>query len=176
MRNILRVLLAVCALVLLDGLSRMPFTPEKAEIALLRLSWRTRGEALQQCRTRTAAELKALPEHMRTPQLCTGRVANYLLSVRIDGGAARTRELRAAGAHADRPIYVLWQESLAPGRHTIDIEFYSILHADRRGLRLHEDIDVKRGDIALVTHDDEHDRLYLKRERREHHGERDEDE
>jgi hypothetical protein len=166
MKNVFRVLLAVGGLVLLGALSRISFTPQQSGAALLRLSWRTRGEALQQCRNRTTAELEALPVHMRTPQICTGRVANYQLSVRIDDGPPRTRELRAAGARTDRPIYVLWQDTLTPGRHEIDVEFYSVLHPDRRGLRFHDDIEVERGDIALITHDDEHNRLFLRRERR----------
>jgi hypothetical protein len=38
--------------------------------ALLRLSWRMRGERLENCRDRTPAELEALPVHMRTPRIC----------------------------------------------------------------------------------------------------------
>lgn len=171
MKNVARVLVTICTLVFLGALSRVPFTPAGSNVALLRLSWRTRGEASQQCRDRTAEELQALPVHMRTAQVCTGRVANYRLSVRIDEGAVQTRELHAAGAHADRPIYVLWQDSLEPGRHQIEIEFYSVLHPGKNRLRLTEEVDVGRGDIALVTYDDERGRLYIRRERK-HEGEK----
>lgn len=166
MKRVLRLLMAAIALLAIGALTRVPFTPGTSDLALLRLSWRTRGEAAQECRNRTSAELEALPAHMRAPQICSGRVANYRLAVRIDDGPVRTRELRAAGARADRPIYVLWQDSLTPGRHEIEIEFYSMLHPDAPRLRLKRKVEVRQGDIVLVTYDDEEGDLFLRE--REH--------
>jgi hypothetical protein len=58
------------AAMLLVGLgSRMPYRAAHHEAALLRLSWRIRGEHSEQCRDRTQAELDALPAHMRVARV-----------------------------------------------------------------------------------------------------------
>ena len=150
-----RILIGLALLVAVGALSRAPYDSHRVDDAVLRLSWRLRGEPVQQCRNRTPAELEALPVHMRTPQVCSGRVSSYRLLVQIDDRVLPPMELRAAGAHADRPIYVFKEAPLSPGQHTIAVELFNTLHPDAHRLRFRERVNAKSGDVLLITHDDE---------------------
>lgn len=164
MKWALRILLAAFALTGMAALSRVPFDTDRDEHALVRFSWRTRGKAEEHCRNRTQAELDALPIHMRTPQVCSGRIASYELDFEIDEQHIVRRTFRAAGAHADRPIYVLEEIPIPPGAHHIEAEFYSTAHPHDQRLKYEKDVTVEGGDILLITYDDERGALYLRRE------------
>ncbi len=103
--------------------SRVPYSPGDSDASILRLSWRLRGEKVETCRDRTPAELEALPVHMRTPQVCTGHLVAYLLTLRVDGEVVDTTTFLPAGAKGDRPIFVLHDQLLEPGEHEIDVDF-----------------------------------------------------
>lgn len=165
MKRILQVVVAAVILALIGGLSQVPFTPEKPENALLRLSWRVRGEAVQQCRDRTPEELEKLPIHMRTPQVCTGRVSSYELGIEIDEHEFPDTEIRAAGARADRPIYVFREIPITAGVHDIEVEFHST-HSPNEGVKFEERVTAQAGEILLLTYDQERRALYLSRSAR----------
>lgn len=176
MKTILRVIIAAAALLVLGALSRIPYDADGADAAMLRLSWRTRGEAVEACRDRTTEELEALPVHMRTPQVCTTRVASYRLQIRVDDGPTITRDLKASGARADRPVYVLWQQQLTPGIHRIRIEFHSTHDPEARRLRMDEQVRVRNGEILLVTQDGRDNDFQIRRgSRRDNEREREHD-
>ena len=160
MTILLRLLVAGVVLFGIGALSRAPFHAHARESALLRLSWRIRGEPVQSCRNRTQEELAALPVHMRTPQVCSGRVARYRLLIAIDGNVLSVRELHAAGAHADRPIYVFEEISLNKGEHDIRVEFVNTGRAGARPLTLQQRITASEGHVLLLTYDEERG-LYL---------------
>ncbi len=164
MKWTLRILLAAIALTGMAALSHVPFDTDRDEHALIRFSWRTRGKAEEHCRKRTQAELDALPIHMRTPEVCTGRIASYELAVEVDEQHLPRRTLRAAGAHADRPIYVFQEIPITPGSHHIEAEFYSTAHPHEHRLKYEKDVTVQGGDILLITYDDERGVLYMRRE------------
>lgn len=144
------------------ALSRVPYPGANARqtIALVRLSWRTRGDRLQLCRARTPEELARLPAHMRTPEVCAPEVTPYRLRVHIDGALVRERVVAAAGARADRPLYVFDQFRTRAGAHLVDVEFTP---ADNlrgaAGLRLRTRVELRPNQILLITHDPAQNRL-----------------
>jgi hypothetical protein len=155
-------IVVVTALVTLGigAASRAPFTPNNSDQALLRLSWRLRGEKIESCRQRTEEELAKLPVHMRTPQECVSRLLSYRLIVRTDK-ATDTLRFAPAGAKADRPIFVLHDVELGPGRHEIEVEFAAENGRQEKLLRYRGQIELRRGDIALLTLSPKADQLVL---------------
>jgi hypothetical protein len=123
MRWFLLVLVSGAAVLAIGWLARAPYQPPGGDSAVLRLSWRLRGERNETCRPRTQAELDVLPVHMRTPQICEGALVAYRLTVRLDDRAADTSRVVPAGAKADRPIYVFDEKRLVPGPHRVRITF-----------------------------------------------------
>lgn len=164
MKRSAQIAVAVLLLLFIGALSRVGYMSGTRSDALLRLSWRTRGEAVKQCRKLTEEELEELPAHMRTPEVCTGRVASYQLDLSVDDRAFQPMRLRAAGAHADRPIYVFRELGLKPGEHNIAIAFYSTAHPNSERLTWRRRVSVKQGEILLVTADQETGQLALRRD------------
>ena len=106
-RRALSLLVTLLAVAGVGWLSRAPYDPPGGEHGVLRLSWRLRGERVETCRTRTEAELAALPAHMRTPEVCEARLLNYRLVQQIDEAVADTAIVVPGGARGDRPLFVL---------------------------------------------------------------------
>jgi hypothetical protein len=108
-------------------LSSAPTTYATAEDATLRLSWRAPGVRLEECRRRTAEELEALAPHMRTPEVCSGRFADYSLHVDLDGASAIRDTVRPGGARGDRPLYVYRDLAVRPGPHAVEVQFTALV-------------------------------------------------
>jgi hypothetical protein len=170
--------LALGATVGLVGLSRAPWTAHPGEHAQLRLAWRFRSERIEACRRLTPDELATLPAHMRRDEVCEGGVRPYRLEVWVDGRAVAADTVRAAGARADRPLYVLREFPLAPGRHEARVRF-SPLPAGPAGPRDDEreregqepapplvwsaSLVLSPRQVALVTYDEERRALVRRR-------------
>lgn len=133
--------------------SRAAYTTRTAETAVLRLSWRLRGEKHETCRQRSEAELEKLPAHMRTPQECTVVLASYRLILEIDDERPDTLMFIPAGAKGDRPVFVLHDRILTPGEHEIEVEFEPVgLHEKRqRKLEYEGEFEAVAGRIHLLT-------------------------
>jgi hypothetical protein len=149
--------------------SRAHYSPPGSDTSVLRLSWRLRGEKKEECRTRTPEELEALPVHMRTPEVCVGHLESYRMTLRIDDAQPVVKTFLPAGAKGDRPIFVMFDQPLAPGEHVIGIEFTPIQegksgHDDddddddedddeehARPLSFHSTVRVQPGQIVLIT-------------------------
>ena len=123
LRRTLGGLLAAGLLLALGALSRLPYDAEGADAALLRLSWRIRGERVQECRPLTEEERAALPPHMQREEVCEGRIAPYRLRLRVDGQELEASTVTAAGARQDRPLYVFREIPLPPGEHRLEVSF-----------------------------------------------------
>jgi hypothetical protein len=130
-RRSVGIAVAVALIALLGALSQLPYAAERSDRALVRLSWRARGERTERCRRATPEELAAMAAHMRQEVICEGaRIAPYRLRVAIDG---RTREdgvVAGSGVAGDRPIYVLREFALAPGHHRIEVRFEKVAGDD----------------------------------------------
>ena len=123
-RRLLGVTVALALLAGVAALSRIPYTTHDAGRALLRLSWRARGERIERCRRATAEELANVPAHMRREVICEGvRVAPYRLRVVVDGRTLADGVVAGTGVAGDRPIYLLREFELRPGAHNLQVAF-----------------------------------------------------
>lgn len=180
-RRALALVTALALLAALSALTRVPLRAAPGEGALLRLSWRARGEELERCRKATPEELAKVPAHMRQETICSeARVAPYRLRVEVDGARVLDGAVAGSGVAGDRPMYVLHDIPLAAGRHRLVVRF------ERRGpaaapderddddsprerrrhavpplLLLDTTVTVARHDVRLVTYSPELERLTL---------------
>lgn len=158
------VLVSAAATLALGWAARANYDSPGGESAVLRLSWRLRGEREEKCRPRTQAELDALPVHMRTPEICEGSLVAYRLVVQVDDGVPDTSRVLPAGAKGDRPIYVLKEKEVAPGSHRVRIDFAREDEADTDDDDEEDDedddapvfamdtvLDMSAGSIELIT-------------------------
>jgi len=172
-----RVAATVVAVLLTTGvaaLSRLPVTLTRSDEARLRLSWRLQGRAGEDCRRPSPEELERLPVHMRNPAACIGRITPYRLEVGVDGRTVVVDTLHAAGARADRPIYVFREIRLPPGDHRVAVRFRALTGAlpgaeaggdppaaedpptgDSSAWAIDEVVRLREREIALVTYDRE---------------------
>jgi hypothetical protein len=159
-------LIVVLMTVGIGWLARAPYQPPGAEDALLRLSWRLRAPAADVCRPRTQAELDALPAHMRTPEVCEKRSTVYRLVVQLDSLVADSTRVLQGGARADRPLFVLRERRVAPGRHRVRIDF-APENGDPSGLvrplSLDTVLQMESGAVVLITLDTEASRFLVRR-------------
>jgi len=185
-RNLRRaagVALALAVTISIAALSRLPYTAAAdAEHALIRLSWRTPGAYVEECRRLSAEELERLPAHMRREEVCEGRVLPYRLHVLINGRVVYDELVRPSGAREDRPLYVYRDLPVRAGDYSVEIAWEredvavaepptsqpSGASADRarsgptatpESLRLATRLALERGDIALLTYDVDRQRL-----------------
>jgi hypothetical protein len=148
--------LTVVLLAGIGGLSQVPYTPAGSAEAVLRLSWRFRGERSETCRPRTPAELEALPVHMRTPEVCEGGNVAYRLVTQVGGARPDTAVVLPGGARGDRPVFVLRESALPPGRHRVQVRFEPVAGgAAGESATLHIDtvVQAEPGVVHLITLD-----------------------
>jgi hypothetical protein len=123
MRRVLGTALGVGLAVAVAALSQVPYVAESSPDAMLRLSWRSRGERIEHCRQLTAEEQENLPTHMRQREICEGKNALYRLTVEVDGVEVLDQVARGSGTRQRRPIFVFRETRLTPGRHRIQVRF-----------------------------------------------------
>ncbi|HEU5209516.1 MAG TPA: hypothetical protein VFU06_08905 [Longimicrobiales bacterium] len=149
-------LVTAVMLLSIGWLARAPYTPEASERALLRLSWRFRPEAEEECRPRTQAELDALPVHMRTPDVCVSVPVVYRVIRQIDDARADTIRVLRGGLKQDRPVYVLLDTALPPATYRVRVALTRQRHDAAEAMVL-EPLDallrMRPGSIGLVTLD-----------------------
>lgn len=105
------------------GLSRVPWSAEDSEDAVLRLAWRYRSEEVQACRDLSAEEQARRLAHMRRARECTRGLASYRLLVRVDGSVVVDDSVYAGGARADRPLAVFRELRLPVGVRRVGVSF-----------------------------------------------------
>lgn len=158
----LGVVLAVGGMLALGALSQIPYQPEEATHAVIRLAWRARGVAVEECRTLTPEELEKVAVHMRRTEVCEGRTLPYQLRAVVDGDVQVDETIEAGGARADRPLFVLHDLPVAPGSHNVEVTFTrerapaettDSMEVTPARLELDRSIDVAPGQIVLVTYD-----------------------
>lgn len=148
------VIAGISAVALMLGIAfvtRLPFT-SASDSALLRLSLRLSGQLQKDCRARTEEELRSLPQHMRTAEICDSKALAYRLAVTVDGKELAGEQIHAGGLHSDRPIYVNRDLAVTPGTHDLNLDFTPI--GDESGkavsLSLRKAIRFGRGRIVLI--------------------------
>lgn len=127
MRLVGRLALAAVAALLVTGgvvaLSYVPYTPDHGSAALIRLSWRARGERIETCRRLTPEELENIPAHMRQPEICKGITAPYRLRVYVAGELRTDEMIGGSGARRDGLLYVFREFETRPGIHDVHVVF-----------------------------------------------------
>jgi hypothetical protein len=101
--------------------SRVPYAASDADRAMIRLSWRTPGAQVEECRRVSEEELEALPVHMRREEVCERRALPYRLYVLVNGQTVYDEVVRPAGAREVRPLYVFREIPVAPGSYQVDV-------------------------------------------------------
>jgi len=176
-RRSLGVVLAIAVTAGLAALSGVARDPTDQE-AVLRLSWRARSERVQRCRALTAEEQASQPAHMRRTEECEGRVLPYRLEVELDGRRLVSETVHGGGARQDRPVYVFHELPVAPRRARLEVRF---VREDQAGgaadpvtespvrpgatparLELTREVDLRPGEVALVTYDPDRAELVLR--------------
>jgi hypothetical protein len=172
-RRIAALAMAAAAFAATTALSQWPWQLEQGGRSLLRVSWRARGERIEDCRRATPEELAALPAHMRQEVVCADpRVAPYRLRVAVDGRALVDGAAPGSGIPGDRPIYVYREFEVTPGARRVEVLFERTgesgeaadaarRRAVPRRLVLDTVVTVAEGSILLVTYSPEHRRLVL---------------
>lgn len=163
-RHVWIVLCTSAMTLIVAALARAPYTPPGAEEAMLRFSWRLSVPANENCRPRTQAELDALPAHMRTAEVCTRDEAAYSLVTRIDEAAPDTVQLLRGGLKGDRPLFVLREHALPPGRRRIRVELRREVPSSASTLLAGLDtvVELVPGRVQLVTLDAEARRFLVR--------------
>lgn len=166
-------LVALLVVLGIAALSRVPYDAEHAEDAIIRLSWRTRGDQVRECRTLSPEELANLPVHMQRTEVCEGRVLSRHLLVQVDGRSVVDDTVRPAGARGDRPLYVYYDIPVPPGVHALHVRFVpeAIAASPAPGegspppatLDFEARVDLNAGEIALVTYDADSQALVARR-------------
>lgn len=149
--------LAVAAAWGMVKVSRIEWAAGPDDAAQLRLAWRYRSEAVNECRRLTAEEIARLPVHMRREEECERGLRPYRLEVLVNGAVQADDTIHGAGARSDRPLYVYREFQLAPGRHAVVIRFTPVTSAPAPGgsggspPHLEGTIALERHQVALVT-------------------------
>jgi hypothetical protein len=163
--------LALVGALLLAALSDLPIPGEDPETAVLRLSWRLRGQEAGECPRPTAGELERLPPHMRNPDACVGPLPSYDLHVWIDEELRVQEVVSARGARGDRPLYVYRDLPVPPGSHRVRVLFERRLEEVGEVLDmgttliLDGEVLVAPRTVTLVTRSGETGRLEFRRPR-----------
>lgn len=112
----------------LVAMRALSLVPQGVQVphALLRLSWSARPERVEVCRALSDAELAERPVHMRLRTACTGRFASYLLTVQVGDEVVVSDTVRGGGLRNDRPIHLVRDVQVTPGRHPVRVSFARI--------------------------------------------------
>lgn len=156
------VLVTIIVTVGLGALSQVPYEPDTADHAVVRLAWRVRSVRVEECRRLTEDELQGVPTHMRREEVCEGRVLPYRLIVSLDGTPLVDDVVRAAGAREDRPLFVNYEVPVEPGALDLSVRFArqgdapqdtASVESTPAVLMLEQRIELGSKDVALVTYD-----------------------
>lgn len=145
------------------ALSQLPAGDSPGQGAI-RLAWRLPGQSWLDCRPLSPAEIARIPAHMRRTQDCRTVYLHYRLRAWVDGALRVDREVAPLGARGDRPLYVAEDLVVAPGAHTLAVEFEPLDDPKGAGIELGlaSRIEVLDGRARLVTIDETQRRLVVR--------------
>jgi hypothetical protein len=152
-------------LLVIAALSVVPTSQAEPDEALVRLSWRLQGVAVEECRTLTAEELAGIPAHMRRTEECTREIVDYELRVAGVPAGELVDTVSPSGVRRDRPVYVFRDLAVNPGTYDVEITFSALVPddfaADGRPLTYSWGgrISLSPAEVALVTLNDSGEKL-----------------
>jgi hypothetical protein len=148
-------------------LGQIPFGAT-TEHAALRLALRTVQSKIEVCRARADDELQALPQHMRTPEVCTEYTPRYDLRVELDGRLLFERQVSPGGVRGDRPMIIDHQTEVPPGEARLSIRFTPVAEESQPEeatalphYELDRTVQFSPGRIALILLDDQEGKLVV---------------
>lgn len=154
----IRALRVVVPLAMMSAVAAIAHLPvgEPASGSALRLALRTAAARVEVCRDRTAAELAALPAHMRQVRICTETAVDYRLTVAVDGAARLDRRVEHRGVRRTRPLAVDAELPVAAGRHRVTVDFLPIdppaeAAATLPAPRFDAEVDFAAGRVVLLS-------------------------
>lgn len=160
-RRVARVVVSVVLLLGLAGLSQVPLSL-RADVSLVRLSFRLPGQALKTCVTLSDDELAKLPIQARMKERCTSEAVSYALTMTVDGKTIAQKTIAPEGLRGDRPLYVEEDVQVPPGQHAVTVRFEPVLSDAVRGseqaftlvrLNFQDTVQVEQGRIVLLQYD-----------------------
>ncbi len=101
--------------------SRLPYRPLPGNEALLLVNFAHPSRPEGACRTRTEAEVAALPPNLRAPEVCPRRRIAVPVRIELDGLTVMDETLFPAGLQRDGSASVHRRIPVAGGRHAIRI-------------------------------------------------------
>lgn len=129
--------------------------------AALRLSWKTTGEKVQI----QVQEDPNLPAHMRAPGGAFKTVLlPYRLEVELEGKKLVSQRYTAPGVQHDRPLCVLEELTVEPGRRRVRLAFLPDdpeAPPESPRYELETELDFRAGRVALATLDPVSGRIVL---------------
>ena len=128
-RPVLGALCAVGVVLASVILSRVAWQSADPDIAELRLSWRMRAPARQECRPPTEAELRDVLPHMRPTEICTDEAIPFRLTIALDGDTLLSEPIVRSGRRA-RTITVFRSFRISPGSYALEVAFLPELPPD----------------------------------------------
>lgn len=152
-------LMTAALLATVAALSHWPLSAMDGD-AFVRLSWRAEPIRVEECRTLTDEELADVPAHMRRTEECTGYFVDYELRLAI-GDDVAVDTVSPSGLRRDRPVYVLRDHRIPPGRHGVEVGFTALVPEDFEADQLpvtmswSGTMDLEAGEVGLVTLDDD---------------------
>jgi len=153
----LRLAFAAALVAAVGALAHLPLGEAPLD-GVVRVALRTLRAKVVLCTERSAAELAALPAHMRQARDCRETAIDYRLSVAVDGVARVDRVVAHRGVRRNRPLIVDEQVHLPPGARTVEIEFAPVVPDGFAGdvselplYRLGGRVEVAPGRIAVAT-------------------------
>ncbi|MBT8488236.1 MAG: hypothetical protein HKN72_04480 [Gemmatimonadetes bacterium] len=154
-----RVMAVVASLILaagMAGLSQVPVATADGD-ARVRLSWRNEPIRVEECRTLSDEDQADVPAHMRRAQSCTGYRVDYELRLEIDGQSVAVDTVAPSGLRRDRPVYVLRDIAVPPGRHDVEVSYAALVPEDYQAEGLPAafgwsgDMELGPGDVGVLT-------------------------
>lgn len=149
----------IVLVVAMAAMSQLPLSDDPSS-AFVRLSWRTEPIRVEECRALTEEELAEVPAHMRRSEECTGYFVDYEVRVLLDDRGTVVDTVAPSGLRRDRPIYVLRDLPVPPGRHSVAVTFSALVPDDYEPedgpvtLEWSGEMELDPGEVGLVTVDE----------------------
>ena len=138
------------------GLSQL-LVPIGGGDGIIRLSWRIEAARIEECRSLSEEELSRIAAHMRRAEECVGGTADYQLRLSVGDLEPWIDTIAPSGLRRDRPVYVLHDQPVRPGRYPVVVAFEAILPGsdapEASALSWSGELDLARNQIVLITLD-----------------------
>lgn len=135
-------------------LSSVPW-PGGGNEAELRVSLRLPAVTVEACRPPTAEEVRAVPQHMRPAEICSGGAVPFGMRVVVEGDTLDAGTVRPPGGGRGRTLSVYRSYRTAPGALDVEVALWPDSSVaglpDALELSLRTSLSLAAGEVALVT-------------------------